>query len=133
MTTPSRFGPRGRLVAAHRPVHELLDEFAQSLVGLAYEDITVLAATAQMGSWTDDNHVYVQLVISDPPAGRETWPVAALREIRMETRRRAADAGIEQFVDVGTTGGPDHDPEPGLPPGPSRARIATSEERSAQA
>jgi hypothetical protein len=119
-------------VAAHRPLHEQLDEFAASLVGLTYDDITVLAATAQLGSWSDDDNIWVQLRISDPPAGRETWPVASVREIRMEVRRRAYAAGFERFLNVSTTGGPDDDleDEPERPPGPSRARILTSEERS---
>jgi hypothetical protein len=130
MTTRSLFQPVGRPVAAYRPLQVLLDEFAASLVGLSYDDVTVLRATAVLGSWTAADHVYVQLFISDPPAGRETWEVETLREIRMETRRRAAEAGIEEFVDVGTTGGPDDDDEPEPPPRPGKVRPAGHAERS---
>jgi hypothetical protein len=131
-TTRSLLQPRGKLVAVHRPMHELLDEFAASLVGLTHDDVTVLRATAVLGSWTAPDHVYVQLFISDPPAGRETWQVETLQEIRMETRRRAAEAGIEEFVDVGTTGGPDDD-EPEPPLGPRTVWQVGQAERSEQA
>jgi hypothetical protein len=133
MTTPQLPRLGGPLVA-FGPRQEFLDEFAASLVGLTYDDITVLGAIATFGSWSSDDNVEVQLRISGPPAGRETWPVASLHEIRMEVRRRAYEAGIDQFLDVSTTGGPDDDldDEPERPPGPSRARIRTFEERSEQ-
>ena len=115
---------------ASRPIQERLDEFAASLVGLTYDCITVLEATAGINLW-DEDRIYVELVITDPPAGRETWPLRPLYEMSMDIYRWADEAGFEQFVDVRTTGGPDHDEddEPPKPPGPSRARILTSDER----
>jgi hypothetical protein len=131
MTTQNRRRPKGPLVRAYHPPQELLDEFAASLVGMTYDDITVLAAKAEMGSWSDDEHIFVELVISDPAAGQLTWPVASIRGLRMQTRERADDAGIEQFLDITTTGGPDdaEEPEPERPPGPGREWIPTSEDR----
>ena len=115
---------------ASRPIQERLDEFAASLVGLTYDCITVLEATAGINLW-DEDRIYVELVITDPPAGREAWPLQPLHEMRMDIYRWADEAGFEQVVDVRTTGGPDdEDDEPPKPPGPSRARILTSDERS---
>lgn len=121
-------------MAAYRPPHELLDEFAATLVGMSYDGISVLEATAEINVW-DEEGVYVTLVLSDPPAGRLTWPLQPLEEMQRVTRNRAEQAGIEQFVTMRMTSRPeeDDDPEPARPPGPSRARIATSEERFPQA
>jgi len=109
--TPKLSPPRGPLVATYRPRQEFLDEFAASLVGMTQADITVIGATAVYGSWTADDHVYVDLHFADPPPGHDTWQVDALLEVLMDTRRRAAAAGIEEFIDVGFTGGRDDEDE----------------------
>lgn len=49
--------------------------------------------TEYLLDWDADEYVVATLVLSDPPSGRETWPLESVYDL--ETRAREAAAGLE--------------------------------------
>lgn len=91
----------------------------------------MLSATAAYEARPDvgDTILRVRLGLSDPPAGRPTWPVGALHDLDQSVRERAYAAGFEQlvYVNVGRAG-PEEEADWDEPAG-SSDRIPLSDQR----
>jgi len=89
-------------VSPSRSAERQLDDFAQSLIGTAHGDVAVRTASAAFEHRADvgDTIIRIRLGLSDPPAGRLTWPVDGLHDLERDIRGRAYDAGFDEFVYV---------------------------------
>lgn len=59
--------------------------------------------------WRAEEYLAVTLVLTDPPPGRETWPLDSVRDLRRRARDIAGTLPIATRVGVDVRARPDYD------------------------